>query len=55
MRGMIRPAGPDFPALALLVTSRKEETMGGMRRTMIKTYATSAAETLTPAETIGNR
>jgi HEAT repeat protein len=54
-RNIIRPAGPDFPALALLVTSRKEEAMGGMRRTMIKTYATSAAETLTPAEAIEDR
>jgi hypothetical protein len=54
-RTIIRPASPDFPAHALLVTSRKEETMGGVRRTMIKTDAAPAAEALTPAEAIGNR
>jgi hypothetical protein len=41
-RASIRPSSPDFPAHALVVTSCKEETMGGMRRTMIRTYAAEA-------------
>jgi len=53
-RTIIRPASPDFRADALLVTSRKEETLGGVRRTMIKTDAAAAAEALSPAEAIGN-
>jgi HEAT repeat protein len=38
-RANIRPASPDFPAHALLVTSCKEETMGGIRRTMVRTIS----------------
>jgi HEAT repeat protein len=53
-RTIIRPASPDFPAHALVVTSCKEETLGGMRRTMIKTDAAPVAEALTRTEAIEN-
>src|SRR5215471_524734 len=43
-RANIRPASPDFAAHALLVTSCKEETMGGIRRTMIRTTSAPAVE-----------
>jgi|SRR5215471_7668026 len=53
-RGCIRPASLDFPAHALMVTSRNEEPMGGIRRTMIKTCAAPAAEARAHAEAAGN-
>jgi hypothetical protein len=53
-RANIRPANPDFPAHALLVTSRKEETMGGIRRTMIRTISALAAEEVAEAEALDN-
>jgi HEAT repeat protein len=36
-REIIRPASPDFPVHALVVTSCVEESLGGVRRTMIRT------------------
>jgi hypothetical protein len=53
-RANIRPANPDFPAHALLVTSCKEETMGGIRRTMIRTISAPADEEVARAQALGS-
>jgi len=36
-RAAIRPSDPDFPAAALLLTSRREEIIGGLHTTVINT------------------
>jgi hypothetical protein len=51
-RANIRPASPDFHAHALLVTSCKEEMMGGIHRTMIMTISAPVDEEMARAEAL---